>query len=227
MPKFDIKDFLFIIPARKNSKGIKNKNFLRINKKYLIEYTFDKIKNISFNKKFILTDSKFGKYLAKKYNINCSYIRPKYLSLDHTSLLENIIHFDNQLGQSIDFKYYVILQPTSPLRTKKDIFEALKIFNKKKLESLYSISPSFEHPYDTISINKKKTKPFQSKNISRRQLYPKSFYINGAIYVFNKKLLETNNIISKKKHGYYIMKKISSLDLDDYQDLEILRKLMK
>ena len=34
-------------------------------------------------------------------------------------------------------------------------------------------------------------------------------------------------LFQKKKHGYYIMKKISSLDLDDYQDLEILKKLMK
>ena len=57
MSKFKIKDFLFIIPARKNSKGIKNKNFLKINKKYLIEYTFDKIKNISYNKKFIPSKS--------------------------------------------------------------------------------------------------------------------------------------------------------------------------
>jgi CMP-N,N'-diacetyllegionaminic acid synthase len=118
--------------------------------------------------------------------------------LDHTSLLENIFHFNNQVGQSIEFKYYVILQPTSPLRRKKDIFEALKTFNKKKLESLCSISPSFEHPYDTLSMSHGKLKPFQSKNISRRQLYPESFYINGAIYIFNKNLLKTNNIFSKK-----------------------------
>ena len=138
-----------------------------------------------------------------------------------------MLHFDKFIKNVIKFKYYVILQPTSPLRTKRNIFEALKLFNKKKLESLYSISPSFEHPYDTISIYKKKTKPFQSNNTSRRQLYPKSYYINGAIYVFNKKLLKTYNIISKKKHGYYTMKKIRSIDLDDYQDLEILKKLIK
>jgi CMP-N-acetylneuraminic acid synthetase len=29
MSKLEIKDFLFLIPARKNSKGIKNKNFLK------------------------------------------------------------------------------------------------------------------------------------------------------------------------------------------------------
>lgn len=227
MMRFDIEDFLFIIPARKNSKGIKNKNFLKINKKYLIEYTFDKIKNISYHKKYILSDSKFGKYLAKKNNINCSYTRPKNLSLDHTSLLENLIHFENNIGNRIDFKYYVILQPTSPLRSKKDIAESLKMFKKKKLESLYSISPSFEHPFETLTINYGKFKLLQKKNISRRQQYPKSFFINGAIYIFKKELLKKKNIISKKKHGYYIMKKVNSIDLDDDQDLEILKKLLK
>ena len=37
-------DFLFIIPARKGSKGIKNKNIVKINNKKLIEYTFQSLK---------------------------------------------------------------------------------------------------------------------------------------------------------------------------------------
>ena len=39
-------DFLFIIPARKGSKGIKNKNIVKINNKKLIEYTFQSLKKI-------------------------------------------------------------------------------------------------------------------------------------------------------------------------------------
>ena len=45
-----------IIPARKNSKELKNKNILKINKKPLIDYTVfaakksAKIKNLHFNR---------------------------------------------------------------------------------------------------------------------------------------------------------------------------------
>jgi len=220
-------DFIFVVPARKGSKGIKNKNIINLRGKKLIEYTFKNLVKINRKRKFVLTDCNKIKKIAKKYNLDTNYVRPRNLSGDKINIIDTLLHFDKFIKNVIKFKYYVILQPTSPLRTKKNIFEALKLFNKKKLESLCSISPSFEHPYDTISIYKKKTKPFQSNNTSRRQLYPKSYYINGAIYVFNKKLLKTYNIISKKKHGYYTMKKIRSIDLDDYQDLEILKKLIK
>lgn len=227
MSKLKLKDFLFIIPARKNSKGIKNKNFLKLNKKFLIEYTFDKLNSIDFTRKYLLSDSKFGFHLAKKYKVNCSYIRPKYLSLDNTSLIDNLIHFNNVIKNKIEFKYYVILQPTSPLRSKRDIFESIKEFKNKKFESLYSISPSFEHPFDTLALDSKKFRYFNKKKKLRRQLYPKSFFINGAIYIFNKQLLKKKTFYSEKKHGYFVMKKINSIDLDDYQDLELLKKLIK
>ena len=191
-------DFIFVVPARKGSKGIKNKNIINLRGKKLIEYTFKNLVKINRKRKFVLTDCNKIKKIAKKYNLDTNYVRPRNLSGDKINIIDTLLHFDKFIKNVIKFKYYVILQPTSPLRTKKNIFEALKLFNKKKLESLYSISPSFEHPYDTISIYKKKTKPFQSNNTSRRQLYPKSYYINGAIYVFNKKLLKTYNIISKK-----------------------------
>ena len=103
-----IKDFIFIIPARKNSKGIKNKNLIKINNKKLVEYTFDILKNIPENRKYVLTDSKSIKSIARKYQINTSYKRPKILSKDTTELVMNLIHFDNFIGENVNFKklYY-------------------------------------------------------------------------------------------------------------------------
>ena len=66
-----------VICARKNSLRIKNKNFLKINKKPLINYTIESaIKSNLFDKIIINTDSKNYKYNIKNTKIR-KYLRPK------------------------------------------------------------------------------------------------------------------------------------------------------
>ena len=48
----------------------------------------------------------------------------------------------------------MVLQPTSPLRSFKDINNCIKLLKVKKPLSLFSVSNSIEHPSETISIKK-------------------------------------------------------------------------
>lgn len=77
--------YLCVIPARAGSKGIKNKNFIKIKNKPLIQYSIDIAKKL---KKYcdivISSDAKRIKNICKKNNINFSGYRPKYLSKDKT-----------------------------------------------------------------------------------------------------------------------------------------------
>lgn len=219
-------DFLFIIPARKGSKGIKNKNIIKIRNKSLVEYTFQILRKISSNKKYVLTDSKKIKSIAKKYNINTDYIRTSNLSKDSTELIENLCHFDHFVEQKLKFTHYVILQPTSPLRTYDDLLQSIKKYIKDKSESLFSISPSLEHPNESVFFRKKKMFYFKKNKKQLRQKYKKSFFINGAIYIFNRKLLKNKTMISNKNHSTFTMPKKHSIDIDDNQDLEIIKKLL-
>ena len=41
-----MKDILCIIPARKGSKGVKLKNFIKLNNKEIIQYTIDTAKRL-------------------------------------------------------------------------------------------------------------------------------------------------------------------------------------
>tara|TARA_B100001057_G_C22868269_1_gene957557 strand:- start:3132 stop:3806 length:675 start_codon:yes stop_codon:yes gene_type:complete len=224
MKLFD--NFVFIVPARKGSKGIKNKNLVKVKKKKLIEYTLEILKKIPNKRKYVLSDSTLVKQIAKKYNVNTSYIRTKELSKDNTKLIDNLCHFDKFIRNKIKFKYYVVLQPTSPLRKYKDIEHSIKKILKNKSESLFSISKSIEHPNESIFIKNNKINYFQKKRISLRQNYKSSYFINGAIYIFNKKLLKKKKMISIKFHTIYEMPKKRSLDLDDYQDLDIIKKII-
>ena len=75
------KKVITLVPARKNSKGIKNKNIYKINGKPLIEYTLDSIKKSKLNIKdcYILSDDQRVKNIGKKYSVNIEYKRPKNL----------------------------------------------------------------------------------------------------------------------------------------------------
>ena len=219
-------DFIFLVPARKGSKGIKGKNLVKINKKELIVRTFESLKGIKKENKYVLTDDNKVKNIAKKYNIDTSYFRKKILSGDDVELIDTVKDFCIYLGTRKTYKYVVILQPTSPFRTFLDIEKSLQKFKKNNYSSLFSISPSMEHPNDCIFIDKKKIQYFINQKKSMRQFYKKSFFINGAIYVSEKKNIFNDKFINKKNHGTYIMKKINSLDLDDKEDLDLTRKIL-
>lgn len=221
--------FAIVIPARKGSKSIKNKNLIKIKKKPLIQYTFDQIKNIN-SLKFILSDSKNIRNLAKKNNINSDYIRPDHTSLSKSSMSDTICHFARWTLDKYKIDYLVILQPTSPFRSSKDIKESIKFIKKNKFKSLFSISESLEHPYEAIDVlknNKWRYVLSKSKKFYRRQDFDiNSYFINGAIYIVEKNYLIKYEKIISNNHGFYIMKKSSSLDINDHDDLFIARRIL-
>ena len=68
-----------IICARKNSKRIKNKNFIKVGGKPLINYTVDAaLKSRLFSNIIINTDNK--RYKLKKNKKVSIYLRPKKIS---------------------------------------------------------------------------------------------------------------------------------------------------
>ena len=219
-----------IIPARKGSKSIKNKNLFKIKNNHLIEYTFIEINKSFLKTNYVLTDSAKIKKLANSYKINSSYFRPKKLSSDKTSLRENLIHFSNWLiKNSIQYDYFLILQPTSPLRSSKDINSVIKILNKKKPDSLFSVNSSSEHPYESIKLEKNTWKhvlPAAKKFYRRQDFDFESFFINGAIYAIHKKIINKKKLIGKN-HIVYKMPKSRSFDIDDLEDIEIVKKILK
>jgi CMP-N,N'-diacetyllegionaminic acid synthase len=222
-------NFAIVIPARKGSKSIKNKNLIKIKNKPLIQYTFDQIKNIKIPK-FILSNDDDIKLLAKKNKINSSYLRPSKTSTSKSSLVETLLHFANWSIDKYAIDYLVILQPTSPLRTTNDINGAIKLTLKNRYKSLFSISESIEHPYETIDLYKKNSWKYvlkDSNKFYRRQDFDiNSYFINGAIYIISKNYLIKNKSIISNKHGLYQTSKSRSLDINDKDDLIIAKKIL-
>jgi len=225
-------DFLGVVPARSNSSSLKKKNTFLLNNKPLIQYTFEALQNSLIKKKYLLTDDNKIKKIAKKFKILTEYPRPKKVSKSTTSLADTLFHFHNwATNQKIFYDYMVVLQPTSPLRDYIDINNSIKIIRKKKYKSLFSISKSLEHPYETIKfIKKNKWKHVleKSKLYHRRQDFDfESYFINGAIYIISRELVIKRKIYDKKNHGFFIMPKQKSIDINDLSEIEIAKYLLR
>jgi CMP-N-acetylneuraminic acid synthetase len=145
------KSFLGIIPARGGSKSIKNKNLYLIREKPLIFYTIKSAVNSKYLSDTVLsTDSKkIANYVKKFSKIKIPFFRPKKLAGDKILTLPvlkyTLLKYEKLIKRKFDF--VVLLQPTSPLRTSKDIDNSIKLLIKKKTDSLISVtSVGANHP---------------------------------------------------------------------------------
>lgn len=215
-------NYLAIIPARRGSKRILNKNILKIKGKPLYKYTLDAALNSKkINHTIITTDiPSIYKIKEKKLTI---LKRHKALCEDKTETEPVILDVINKLKKKFIIKNIVLLQPTSPFRNANDIDNAIKEFEKKKYDSLFSMVKRKILIWSYI----KKLKPLNYKLKSRMKNQDKNKILieNGAIFVFNKKkfLKEKNRLFGKI--GTFAMCQISSIELDNDDDLKLVKRL--
>ena len=179
--------FICIIPARGGSKGLKNKNLLKINKKPLIFWPIDAAKKVKNIKKIILTsDSKNILNKAKNKKIELS-LRPKYLATDTSSTYSVIkeILIKNNIR---DYKNIICLEPTSPFTNSKEIKKAIKLFLESDASSLVSIAEANQSNPNFLFYKKKSNfinpylKNKKYKHLRRQDIKP-TYYPEGSIYI--------------------------------------------
>ncbi len=218
-----------VIPARKGSKGIKNKNIKIFHNKPLISHTIELALNSKLIKEIIITsDDKKVLSIAKSYNIRNIIKRPKELAQDDSLAIDTYFHTINYLKiNNIFCKEIIILQPTSPLRIMQDINNAYKIYRSKKADAVISCSYG-KYPIEWslhLENNGRIKKNNSNKKMSNRQTQQKILYPNGAIYILNIDSLLKNKSYYGKRTYPYIMPKNRSIDIDDMEDFKMAYKI--
>ena len=222
---------LCTICARGGSKGLKNKNTINFKGKPLLLHTLKQAKNIKFfNNIVVSTDSKkIQKIAGKKY---AWFLRSKKLSDNKTSKILAIRHAIKLSEKKYKCKYDIIfdLDVTSPLRIKNDVIKAFKEFKVKKLNNLFSVSLPRKNPYFNI-VEKKSNYSFapvkKIANIFSRQVAPKVYEMNAAIYIWKRETIFGKTPLFNKKSGIFIMPRSRSFDIDDKLDFRIVKFLTK
>lgn len=214
-------NYLFIIPARKGSKGIPNKNTKLLNGKPLINYTLDYASKVStgLDKVCITTDDNKVKELAKKYDFDILK-RPSKLATDSSSMNDVVKHVIEKYNrQGIFFKAFIILQPTSPIRHIND-FNKIELLYTPEIDMVVSVRKARENPYYLLYEENSSGFIAKSKEliITRRQDAPEVYCLNGSIFMINPKSLDKSDISNFKKLVKFEMPHERSTDIDDSTD---------
>ncbi len=143
-----------IIPARKNSKRIKNKNIKNFLDKPIIYYAIKvAIQSKLFEEAIVSTDSKKIKKISENFGAKVPFLRPKKLADDFTTTKEVLFDIVNKLKYNEDYNLFCIY-PTAVLIKKKDLVLGFKKFKTLNADALYAITKYNHPPQRALCVNK-------------------------------------------------------------------------
>ena len=203
-----------LIPARKGSKGIPNKNLISLCGKPLISYAIQASKKSKVDETWVSSDSE--EILKVSENLGAKTIkRPLKFSNDNASSESALIHF----AENVNFDILVFIQCTSPLVKAKDINQGIKKI--QKFDSIVSVSQTHQMFWDDNGPL------YDINNRERRQDSNRKYIETGSFFITSKKnLLKYKNRLSGNI-GLVEIPKYRSFDIDCYDDIKIVEAIMK
>jgi CMP-N,N'-diacetyllegionaminic acid synthase len=214
---------LGVIVARGGSTGVPRKNLKKINDIPLIGYTFNAVKKSSLLTDTILsTDSEEIQEFALQSDIDTPFIRPSRLANDVISPMYSVLHaldFMEKKGKHYDA--VMMLQPTAPFRTDKDIDGAIILLENSLADSVISVvDVGANHParMKYLDGDRLLDPPFcEEYENQRRQELKQMFIRNGAIYLTKTSVLKKESFKGNDCRAW-VMPWNRSINIDTFED---------
>lgn len=210
------KDVIFVIPARRGSKGLPLKN------RELLKYTLDIIPPelrsqvvVSSDDEYIIKEARSRRFLVN--------IRPSEFAQDNTSMLD-VMKYINTYTYNAHFKTIILLYLTYPERTWKDVIDAYNFYKLYGGKSLLCKKEPDVSPYLMMhERNKIYGEQIIKHDLYRRQDYPETFEISHYISIFNKREIHyLNNNLYNERTIFFPIGNV--VDIDTKKDLEKFEK---
>ena len=222
---------LAIIPARSGSKGIKDKNIYLLNGKPLLAYTIENTLHSRYvDEVMVSTDSTVYASVAKEYGAQVPFLRIAGTSTDTAKTIDVIFEVLEQYEKiGCCFDNVAILQPTSPLRTYRNIDDAFELFIEKNADSVVSVCECEHNPLlsNILAADLNLSGFIKSSNDLRRQELGQYYRLNGAIYISKVDVLRKIQSFYGRNSYAYVMQQMESVDIDSELDLEYAEFLIK
>ena len=210
---------LALIPARAGSKRLKNKNFKYFSGKPLIFWSIEAaLKSEVVDKLIVSTDDANIKAFTETCGVHVKSLRPAHLATDDASAFDVAVH---ELEQNPGYTHLLYLQPTSPLRTAKDIANCVSFFLSKKAKSAVSVSSKVKKEEWCIMISEDGRITDASAEFKLKQKYCP----NGALYLCEIDwFLKSQTFVNNETYAF-VMHEDKSVDIDNLSDFVKAEKL--
>lgn len=227
-----------IIPARKGSKGIPNKNIRLLGGHPLISYSIaaSKMSKI-IHQSVVSTDCPKIADIAMRYGSEVPFLRPASLSEDHSldrEFFSHYIQFCQKNNREIP-DLIIHLRPTTPLRVVSEIDKAIEyMIENPKFDSLRSMYVTGKIPYKLFkSTQDMEAVPFISDYLHKdpeyynfpRQHFETIYCPDGIVDIIRPCVLMDTG----KLHGsrIKIWKTNGSVDIDSESDFLLVEKTLE
>lgn len=218
---------LGLITARGGSKGVPGKNIRVVNGDPLIAWTINAGKASKYLDRLILSsDDNEIIEAAKVFGCDAPFKRESKLAKDETPSIDVVL---DALNRCPGYDWVVLLQPTSPLRLAEDIDGALEQCMQLGAPACVSVCESEQNPYWMYLLDAdSRMKPVVGDSSkTRRQDIPKTYVLNGSVYVAKTSWLTEHKTFITPQTVAYEMPLDRSLDIDTEADIEYFSTLVE
>lgn len=224
---------IYFVPARKGSQRVRDKNKRMLCGKPLVDWTFDVLKAERDN---VLVSSNDDEILGMADARNFATMkRPPHLCGSASRMSDVLFYCADELGEGL----VCVLYPTSPLRTRSHIDNAVKMWKRMARATrtrelvVMGVERVDHRPFGLMSIVKDGHLIMNARGGNkyyRGQDMPEAYRANGAIYVMPVELIRERKIDSQLFGPVtypFIMDKLSSVEVDDTEDFVIAEGILK
>lgn len=228
---------LAVIPARGGSKGLPGKNIRSLMGKPLLTYSVVLAHQLEADVRCIAsTDDPDIAEIARVAGAEIPFIRPAELASD-TATTSDVLRHALQEAESVfseTFDMVLLLEPTSPTRTRETVQSALDaLAEAPDLDGVIAVSEPFFNPV-WVGVRPEPEGPGltryfeQGAGVVRRQDMPPYMRINGNFYVWRSEFIRRveHSWFDEGRHGFVKIPELHSFSIDEEHEFELVEAVV-
>lgn len=223
---------LALILARGGSKRLPGKNLRLLGSKPLILWSIDIAKGIpEICEILVSTDDSATASVCAHAGALVPWLRPAEYATDTASSVDAALHaldwYESERGPVDGL---MLLQPTSPFRTRGSVCRGIELFRKHDQQPVLGVSPTHAHPMWTLTMEGSYLVPFMRKHglTTRSQDLPAAYIVNGSFYLIQPSQLRAlRSFVAEKTVPLLIDAPQEALDIDTQWDFELAELIVK
>ncbi len=224
--KLNFMRILSLIPARGGSKRLPGKNVRPLGGKPLVVWSIDGVNNIpEICDILVSTDDPDIADVCKEAGAYVPWLRPAELASDTASSVDVALHaldwYETEKGEVDGI---LLLQPTSPFRTRANVQQGIELFGKHGHQPVLGVSPTHAHPMWMLKMEGDYLVPFMQEYGfgTRSQNLPSAYVVNGSFYLISpSELRACRSFVGSKTIPLLIEPPQEAVDIDTEWDFKL------